>query len=149
MSNFQEVRLSRDVFEFPSKRSNHHFPLPLGETGERRIKGELSQNQNNSIDRVAYYKRDEYFYALGCQNISCHERESIVKGSPFFMFVYHKIISLVLLVSLAYKYDDSVENDPNFNEINDVFLNTLGERTHNRWRSILFTPSLFVFIHLS
>lgn len=49
--------------------------LSLYVAGERRIKGELSQNQNNSIDRVAYYKRDEYFCALGCQNISCYPRK--------------------------------------------------------------------------
>lgn len=49
--------------------------LSLYVAGERRIKGELSQNQNNSIDGVVYYKRDEYFCALGCQNISRYQRK--------------------------------------------------------------------------
>jgi len=61
--------------------------LSLYIAGERRIKGELSQNQNNSIDRVAYYKRDEYFCALGCQNISCSEKVLSKDHRPLFLFI--------------------------------------------------------------
>lgn len=84
--------------KFSSKRSNHHFSLPLALrlARERCIKGELSQNQNNSIDGVARITRGTTISARWGAKTSRDIRKSIVAKeiTVLYIFVRQKSIPL-------------------------------------------------------
>lgn len=66
--------------------------LSLCVAGERRVRGELSQNQNNSIDGVARITRGTTISARWGAKTSRGIRESIVTGVIIFYFSYRKSV---------------------------------------------------------
>lgn len=97
--------LPRDVFEFPSKRSNHHFPLSLAlrSGGTARIRGELSQNQNNSIDGVARITRGTTISARWGAKTSRGVREKVLsQGLESLSFLFNKIFAACVLFVFYY-----------------------------------------------
>lgn len=72
--------------------------LSLYVAGGRRVRGELSQNQNNSIDRVARITRGATISARWGAKTSRAIRESIVAGIIVFYFSYRKSAWSILLV---------------------------------------------------
>lgn len=91
--------------------------LSLYVAGEQRVRGELSQNQNNSIDGVARITRGATISARWGAKTSHGIRKSIVTGIIALYFSYRESARSILLAPQCVSVTISTRNRVNFIEI--------------------------------